>query len=209
VEEGREEWWTQLEVDQVTEKRCSGGRQLVSLFGAIFDTAQNWRDNIQLTVPGYRDRVVHVKVDDRAEGGLNLRMDPEVLRRLSQRGAAAGDLVRRRYVTPSSEPKAVTWLSHRWTRYRTAMQVEQQRLARMLQAYKYCDPYTPLLSNLINRGKGVPPDVYEWNEAQRHADPLKATNALLGIEEEWEKGQLEFEPDAPSPYPELRVAPQL
>jgi hypothetical protein len=209
VEEGREEWWTQLEVDQVTEKRCSGRRQLGNLFRAIFDTTQNWRDNIQLTVPGYRDRVVHVKVDGRAEGGLNLRMDPEVLRRLSQRGAAAGDLITCRYVTPSSVPKAVTWLSHRWTRYRTAMQVEQERLARMLVGYNYSDRHTPLLSGLINRDKGEAPEVYEWNDAQRRAGPLEATEALLRIEEEWAKHQLAFEPDAPSPYPELRVTPQL
>jgi len=39
-------------------------------------------DNTQLQVPGYRDRVVHVYVD-KDEGGLNLNMPPQYVKRLS------------------------------------------------------------------------------------------------------------------------------
>ena len=39
---------------------------------------QNWVDNQQTRVPGYRDRIVHISHTDN-EGGMNLAMPPEVL----------------------------------------------------------------------------------------------------------------------------------
>lgn len=51
---------------------------------------QNWRDNLQMPVPGYRDRIVHISHSDR-EGGLNLKMDADVIKTMIKRGERAGD----------------------------------------------------------------------------------------------------------------------
>jgi hypothetical protein len=56
-------------------------------------------------MPGYRDRVVHVKLAE-DEGGLNLSMPPKIIEALGERGELAGNclpvvLRRRRPATRS------------------------------------------------------------------------------------------------------------
>lgn len=58
---------------------------------AIADTMQNWVDNTQLTMPGYRDRVVEIRHQP-GEGGINLKMPDTVVRDLADRGADAARL---------------------------------------------------------------------------------------------------------------------
>ena len=44
----------------------------------ILYTMQNWVDNAQMRLPGYRDRVVHVLLAE-DEGGMNLAMSPTLI----------------------------------------------------------------------------------------------------------------------------------
>src|SRR5438876_9036323 len=53
--------------------RGSNRARLFGFFGAIINTMQNWRDRLQTTAAGYRDRIVHIKLCAN-EGGLNLNM---------------------------------------------------------------------------------------------------------------------------------------
>ena len=76
-----------------------------SFLGAIFGTMQTWQDDLQATLPGYRERIVHVALDEN-EGGLNLDMDPETIAGLVECGAAAGLRLRDDF----------DWEAHRWTR---------------------------------------------------------------------------------------------
>lgn len=207
--EGAAEWWTRIETEPVSERPCSAGRQLLNFIGAILDTTRNWHDNAQLHVPGYRDRVVHVKLDNRTEGGLNLRMEPEVIDHLVQRGAAAGRLLKKRYAEPPPTPNAVSWLAHRWTRYRTTMALVQNMLEALARGYRYTDAETPPLSSLIDRGDDRVPDAYEWTEHQRRGNPRQGTEALLAVEEAWQIAGLEFEPHTPKPQPDLRITPRV
>jgi hypothetical protein len=72
---GLREWWMRWE------DRPPAGR-LVAFGRSILDTMQNWMDNSQSRVPGYRDRVVHVSHTE-AEGGMNLTMPEPVIGRLN------------------------------------------------------------------------------------------------------------------------------
>ncbi len=76
-----------------------------SFLGAIFGTMQTWQDDLQSTLPGYRERIVHVALDE-SEGGLNLDMDPRTITELTDYGAAAGLYLRDDF----------DWAAHRWTR---------------------------------------------------------------------------------------------
>jgi len=76
-----------------------------SFLGAIFGTMQTWQDDLQSTLPGYRERIVHVALDA-DEGGLNLDMDPRKIVALTDYGAAAGIYLRDDF----------DWAAHRWTR---------------------------------------------------------------------------------------------
>ncbi len=59
--------------------------------GQILATMQNWRDTLQSELPGFRERVYEARLDKAAgEGGLNLGMDPETIRRLQRRGGRVG-----------------------------------------------------------------------------------------------------------------------
>jgi hypothetical protein len=89
------------------------GQGFVSLAGfggAIINTMQNWRDNLQTTAAGYRERIVHVSLRS-DEGGLNLTMPPELLKKLSNRGVMAGQALRNNF----------DFCTHIWARYRLTM----------------------------------------------------------------------------------------
>jgi predicted acylesterase/phospholipase RssA len=61
------------------------------LVSQMLDTMQNWRDNLQSELPGFRDRVYEARLDkDAGEGGLNLGMDAATIQRLQDRGARVG-----------------------------------------------------------------------------------------------------------------------
>lgn len=64
---------------------------------AILNTAKDWQDTLQGMLPGYAERVVTVRLDDRVEGGMNLAMPPEVIERLNLYGAEAGEALVARY----------------------------------------------------------------------------------------------------------------
>jgi len=94
----------------------------VGFFGALFDSARNWGDTELMAMPGYRDRVVHVKLAE-DEGGLNLSMPPKIIEALGERGERAGELLAGRFApTPTGnevltdpktgEPVVLTWDNH-------------------------------------------------------------------------------------------------
>jgi hypothetical protein len=69
---------------------------IVGFFSALFDTARNWADTELTAMPGYRDRIVHVALSE-DEGGLNLNMPKDVIDKVGERGALAGELLAERY----------------------------------------------------------------------------------------------------------------
>jgi predicted acylesterase/phospholipase RssA len=96
---------------------------LPSFFGSILSTMQNWNDDEQSKLPGYRDRIATIALHP-DEGGLNLRMPASVMSALENRGARAGEELRNHFVQPSDlsiTDTAMNWENHRWLRFRTTM----------------------------------------------------------------------------------------
>ena len=52
-----------------------GSTKLTGFFGAILNAMQNWADNMQTQLPGYRDRVVHISLKP-DEGGMGILACP-------------------------------------------------------------------------------------------------------------------------------------
>lgn len=97
----------------------SAVRDLLGFLMAIFESAQNWHDNSFMKLPGYRDRAAEVFMQP-GEGGLELSMPPELVRRLAARGQVAGRLIAERFAADApGEP--MSWDGHRWTRFRSGM----------------------------------------------------------------------------------------
>jgi predicted acylesterase/phospholipase RssA len=96
---------------------------LQAFAGAIRGAAQNWHDNAHIEMPGYRDRIAHLRFGE-GEGGLNLNMPPRLIESLSDRGDRAGRKLVARFagVANSSEPiTELDWNNHRRIRLRVAL----------------------------------------------------------------------------------------
>ena len=107
---------------------------------AVVDSARVWVDEAQLVMPGFRDRVVTI-FHDETEGGMNLSMPPEVLKRLVDRGAeAAAKLVEQFAGSPPFQTPGKGWDNHRWIRFRTATSGLEAWLADFRGGYTSADP---------------------------------------------------------------------
>jgi predicted acylesterase/phospholipase RssA len=154
------EWWAQWPDGK-------GLRSVGSFLWTIVRTMQNWVDNTQTRVPGYRDRIVHIAHSDK-EGGLNLGMPPETLARLTERGRCAGERLWAYYTTPPGEPlpveelerldqaesttRVVSWENHRWIRLRTSLALVADAINAMSNAMD--DHYTDDLMADIDEAPG-------------------------------------------------------
>lgn len=98
--------------------------RLLRFAGRIVTTARQWGDNQLIDVPGYRDRIVHVRMRD-GEGGFNVAMDAATIADLQRRGARAGAVIAARFVPDTlldplfpGEPLVLNWANHRFVRFR-------------------------------------------------------------------------------------------
>ncbi|HET7462039.1 MAG TPA: hypothetical protein VFJ82_12360 [Longimicrobium sp.] len=123
---GINEWWTRFDQGKKPGTTAGPGAQLAGFVAALVFTAKDWHDNQQLRVPGYRDRVVHVSMSA-DEGGLNLSMPPERIRRLGERGRLAAQKLGTRF-SPAGDGSPMTWDNHRWIRFRTTFRLIEESL---------------------------------------------------------------------------------
>jgi len=172
----------------------------------VLDTGLNWRDTMQMEMPGFRERVCHIRLDD-TEGGLNLSMKADAVQNLMKRGAYAGESFSR-----------FSFPLHRFTRYLTLMQMLETELKRARERFGFDreggdDPawFRDRLTATVGD------DDYPWTTA---TDPVwcaqarAATQALLEVTAEWgsdEPGTLGFdrEDQTPTPRPALRIVPPV
>jgi hypothetical protein len=203
---GITEWWTRFD-------QGSGSQRLFGFAGAIINAMQNWMDNSQTHLPGYRDRVAHVSLDDTKEGGLNLNMPPDIIRALSERGSLAGQMLAERFTSPPSQLD-LSWDNHRWVRYRSLMQLLQDMLDEIESSFSNTSPHEQSYAALIARSSGVPPDSYPWTNTAQQSFADQATQNLLQLAQDWRQqkttnGNASFGGRVPRPRPELRVRPPI
>src|SRR5439155_23097721 len=72
---GNNDRWIRFEWDPASKEHLPGSTRLLGFLSAILAAMQNWSDNTQARLPGYRDRIATVTLTDE-EGGLNLNMPP-------------------------------------------------------------------------------------------------------------------------------------
>jgi predicted acylesterase/phospholipase RssA len=197
---GIAEWWTRWADD---------GRDAVAGFGrAILTAMQNWSDNTQLRVPGYRDRVAHVSHTP-TEGGMNLTMDGSTVLALTERGRCAGEQLSARF-HEADPPGRLTWDNHRWVRFRSTMSMLDQMLRQAAEAYaapSTADNETPY-PQLVARGATVPPPSYRWVDAGQRSFALKTSDELMATVDNWQASAEGFVDGSPQPSPRLRIMPE-
>ena len=161
---------------------------------AILDTMQNWSDNNQSRMPGYRDRIIRV-LHTEDEGGLNLDMDPATIGKLTARGEAAAE-----------EFLRFDLAKHRWIRYRSSMAVLEKTVARFHKGYTAPVAAVPTYSEMIDD----PPDTYDDDWTGPKAEfARERTEDLVAVAEGWPHPTHSFAEGAPNPAPILRVTPDV
>ena len=195
---------------------CTG---VGSFLNAVLDTALNWADTELMAMPGYRDRIVHVKLAPN-EGGINLNMPPETIMRVSCIGKLAGELLAARFAPePGKDPQTsedieLTWDNHRWVRYRSIM-TALELFARRFQA-TWRDASKPWRSyrELLSRNKAEKPRSYALERPGQYAFAVSATDQFVNFVAGWTTEDQTFDRGlsasagaAPRPKPVLRVMP--
>ncbi|HEU4539791.1 MAG TPA: hypothetical protein VFR23_01565 [Jiangellaceae bacterium] len=170
---------------------------IFSFGGMIMDTLQNWSDEGQMTLPGFRDRVVHVALDPQ-EGGMNLDMPPELIVELSKRGRSAAQLLTGDGTDRTSR---FDWDQHRWTRYRTAMAKLEQALEQVAETYDQEGEvgFAHFLQG-FRPHHYVGSDVDGWLRFNH-----EGINQLLDVGRTWLQRPVQYTDYAPEPNPDLRM----
>lgn len=171
----------------------------------VVETARGWVDAAQLTMPGYRDRVVTIWHDD-AEGGMNLAMPPEVVTGLADRGrGAARHLVDRFAGDQPGVVPAEGWDNHRWIRFRTSTAGLATWLDSLAEGYSAPAAGSTPYRDLAGPGADKPLPSYPLTRARRRA-VNERTGELLELATVW-TGDDALTFNAPRPRPQLRLVP--
>ncbi len=179
----------------------------ISFIGSIVDAARNWTDTLQTMVPGYRDRIAHIYLDQK-QGGLNLNMPDAVVQEVAGYGREAADRLANRFLRglDNGESTPMTWDNQRWIRYRSTMEVVKDFLSRFAFSLKNPEPGDRSYAELVRRDVDEAPSSYRFAEAEREcAGDITRELADLGQE----MGDCDFSRIAPRPKPGLRVRPQF
>jgi predicted acylesterase/phospholipase RssA len=178
-------------------------RQLLSFLETVIHTMQNWTDNTQSRLPGFRDRIAHVSLTSE-EGGLNLDMPVERITALSERGRAAGRMFVERFGPTQVGP--MNWNNHRWVRYRTAIGAIEEMLLRIHLAWT-----APQQDDVPYEGwvAGAPkPPSYKWTPSQNSV-AAELTRSLVEAAKSWATTNPSLGEGAPRPRPEIRLRPRI
>jgi hypothetical protein len=169
-------------------------------FWELLNTMQNWRDRLQATAAGYRDRIVHIKLCP-DEGGLNLNMPAKAINDLSERGRIAGGIIIKHF----------DFSSHIFARYRITMCALQKYLNDLSNSWKQPLPQNVTGQEFI-RGDKDPPHYKTRSENLRRL-MFQALEQLVGLPISWQaqlrRDQSFCKDGAPRPEPLLRNQPKF
>ena len=178
----------------------SSTKRLVGFFSAVVDTMQNWRDNMESRMPGYRNRIVHISQRP-DEGGLNLDMEAAVIERLSERGRRAGTRLCDEF----------NWDNHAWVRYRSYLAALEVNLGQFCAGVR--TPGAPGRSHLGHNPRATGA---RRNRPVTHGRADSQATFALETNQALDRAGVEGRPGAPAtvtggaprPEPELRLTPK-
>lgn len=184
---------------------------------AIFGTAQNYRDTLQMRLPSYRERVAQIRLAPN-EGGLSLTMQPTTIQHVEQKGAQAGTILR-----------TFQFEHHWWVRFLVLMAQLEGNLQEMREIYDGGD-----LLDVTQPSQFRIRLQREWSSAhdpqQRYPyyrdrqwceEALRRVQALKMVIDAWQKTdggddrrkqantERFFQTGAPTPEAVLRVTPRV
>jgi predicted acylesterase/phospholipase RssA len=103
---------------------------LLAFARSLFTTAQNYRDNMQGSLPSYRERIVQIRFSE-DEGGLNLKMGQDTIAGIEEKGAKAGKALHDFGMERFPE--------HQWVRMRVLAAQMEKEIKRMMLSFSELD----------------------------------------------------------------------
>ena len=173
-----------------------GKPSITKFMSSIFGTAQNYRDNTLSALPSYRERIVHIRLNEN-EGGLNLAMDRETILKVMEKGHQAGETILADF----------NFRDHQWVRLRLLFGLLENKLVEM--ARKLAPDRANVISLMqeqIEATKTMDRFPYPRSEAWCE-DALERLMTLDKLLRDWEEEH--FHTKLPKPTPHLRVEPDL
>lgn len=189
---------SRVKLPKPTDQPFSGVRieTLWSFFSAIWNTAQNYRDNTQAALPSYRERVVQILLKS-DEGGLNLDLDPAVVNAMAGYGAVAGEQLCAEFSLPV----------HQWVRLQVLMGALEEQVrdfAGTLDEHAVDVP--GLFSDQLTGMAAEFP--YRRSNAQWRQEAQARMEALHALGRQW-KQPVFTDGNAPKREAVLRITPDL
>ncbi|MGZ5027269.1 MAG: patatin-like phospholipase family protein [Methylobacter sp.] len=199
------------------DKKDNRAARFGGFFSAIVSAMQNWNDNSLARMPGVRDRIARVRLDEH-EGGLNLDMEAPIIKSLVARGeTAAIELISQFTAQPPNASQPAGWDDQRFVRLCTLLKMLEERAPGILEAFDgktaHATDFVTLIDRAVqsNAGNGAQPSPPGF-EAPLTLDQAKALKKAMKA-----LRQLMVtigDPAAQSafraiPEPELRVRPPL
>lgn len=200
---GFEDWRIFLAVknDQGLQKHWKSPSEIgiTGLFGflwSVMETMQNWRDEIQLPYPGYRDRIVQICQAEN-EGGLNLDMRQEAIEALGNAGENAAEHLINRFVDGDG------WPNHRKIRLRSLLAQLELKLDDL------DDTEIVAWQTLLNDSALDKP--YKMNEEEKKL-AIETLTALMEMAKRFRNALPAVTlagSHAPRPFAEIRITPRF
>jgi hypothetical protein len=175
---------------------------------SILNAAKDWQDQLQMLSTGYKERIVHICLNDK-EGGLNLDMDPKIIRRIGGYGAAAG----RRFtqsLTPEERGRSVETFDfedHQWRRFLVLYERLEEDLETLKDQWKLQVVNGKTCREHL-RSIAEDPDSYADGPKQSRLDALARVDELTSLVETWNqpiRGKL----STPRPSPVMRIVSSM
>jgi predicted acylesterase/phospholipase RssA len=155
-------------------------------------SAKDWRDNLQSTLPGYRERIVHVVLKP-DEGGLNLTMSPRTIDKLANYGKQAGEQLRDDFDLDE----------HRWRRFLVSMARMEETLDDVTKAYEQVPGQ---FGDFLERYSSDPVS-YKQSPAEL-AEMLRRAKVLAELGKSWREDPTIRDGHIPRPRTHLRITPK-
>jgi deferrochelatase/peroxidase EfeB/predicted acylesterase/phospholipase RssA len=144
--EGRGDTW-----DRFAESKQPLGR-LAGFLVSLWLAAWRWNDTTMMRMPGVRDRVVRIFLEE-GEGGVNIKMSKQAIDALTQKyGKPAAGAFLRKFADDGSPG----WPEHRWVRFNRLLVALRQQI----KGFKFAadlDRYTQPLSAQIEEARKTAP----------------------------------------------------
>jgi len=169
---------------------------VTAFLGSIVGAMKDWHDKLQTVLPGYRERVVHVRLTEQ-EGGLNLNMESGLITTLSGYGRSAGKMLKEDFDMDA----------HRWRRYVVSMAKLEEVLEQELEAYSD-DPVEGEGYGTFFRRYAAQPAEYKQEPAWLTGAEIN-TAATLKVADEWLRDHPLRGGEIPRPESDFRIGPRV